>query len=301
MNEHTPRPDADEPDEYDDEVTRLGSDEPGAVHPVNWNLLLSHDLEQEWLALNRWVEWLRKTYALPASVIPPCWHRHPELQWELSALHLHWLGAYDPEQNGSAPIGWHRDFALARARLRDWVAASGTRLDRDRPSRQTAWPGERPAAHRGHADRQPARRLRAVRPRTSRPPQGRRRRLLPRSRLPAAFRYRRQRRRVERSGRAWCGTISPRLTASRRTATCGCGSPSVSRSTPSRLPKCSSVWHCAKREPAARQDKPEPSSDNFSTPSGRIRGVRPSTGRYRQDPTIARTFSGSEGHPLSFS
>ena len=88
MNEHTPRPDADEPDEYD-EVTRLGSDEPGAVHPVNWNLLLSHDLEQEWLALNRWVEWLRKTYALPASVIPPCWHRHPELQWELSALHLH--------------------------------------------------------------------------------------------------------------------------------------------------------------------------------------------------------------------
>lgn len=146
MNENTPRPDADEPDEHDDEVTRLGSDEPGAVHPVNWNLLLSHDLEQEWLALNRWVEWLRKTYALPASVIPPCWHRHPELQWELSALHLHWLGAYDPEQNGSAPTGWHLDFALARARLRDWVAASGTRLDRDRPSRQTVWPGERPAA-----------------------------------------------------------------------------------------------------------------------------------------------------------
>ena len=142
MNENTPRPDADEPDEHDDEVTRLGSDEPGAVHPVNWNLLLSHDLEQEWLALNRWVEWLRKTYALPASVIPPCWHRHPELQWELSALHLHWLGAYDPEQNGSAPIGWHRDFALARARLRDWVTASGTRLDRDRPTRQTVWPGE---------------------------------------------------------------------------------------------------------------------------------------------------------------
>ena len=68
------------------------------------------------------------------------------MQWELSALHLHWLGAYDPEQNGSAPLGWHRDFADARARLRDWVTASGTRLDRDRPSRQTAWPGERPAA-----------------------------------------------------------------------------------------------------------------------------------------------------------
>ncbi|MGK2348657.1 hypothetical protein [Actinomyces sp. W5033] len=95
--------------------------------------------------LNRWVDWLRHTYGLPASVIPPCWHRHPELLWELSALHLHWLCAYDPDQNGSAPLGWHRDFADARARLRDWVATSGTRLDRDRPTRQTNWPGEDPA------------------------------------------------------------------------------------------------------------------------------------------------------------
>lgn len=35
----------------------------------------------------------------------------------------------------------------ARQRLRDWVAASGTRLDRDRPTRQTTWPGEEPAPH----------------------------------------------------------------------------------------------------------------------------------------------------------
>lgn len=83
-------------------------------------------------------------YGLPASVLPPFWHHHPELVWELSALHLHWLGAYDPEQNASAAIGWHRDFADARARLRDWVAASGTRIDRDRPTRQTTWPGEEP-------------------------------------------------------------------------------------------------------------------------------------------------------------
>ena len=94
---------------------------------------------------HRWVNWLRRTYGLPASVVPPFWHRHPELVWELSALHLHWLGAYDPDQHGSAPFGWHRDFADARQRLRDWVAVSGTRLERDRPTRQTAWPGELPA------------------------------------------------------------------------------------------------------------------------------------------------------------
>ncbi|WP_249933870.1 hypothetical protein [Kocuria sp. 2SI] len=119
------------------------ADDPPA--PVNWNLLRADEAEFAWLELNAWVDWLRGCYGLPASVIPPMWHRHAELVWELSALHTHWLCAYDPEQNGSAPLGWHRDFADARQRLRDWVAASGTRLDRDRPTRQTTWPGEEAA------------------------------------------------------------------------------------------------------------------------------------------------------------
>ena len=137
---NVPDPDLDETDEgYDDPLIA----EP--PHPINWNLLNADDAEVEWLELNRWVDWLRHTYGLPASVIPPAWHMHPELLWELSALHLHWLCAYDPDQNGSAPLGWHRDFADARQRLREWVAASGTKLDHDRPTRQTVWPGEEPA------------------------------------------------------------------------------------------------------------------------------------------------------------
>jgi hypothetical protein len=117
---------------------------PEPPHPVNWNLLTADEAEAEWIELNRWVNWLRRTYGLPASVVPPFWHRHPELVWELSALHLHWLCAYDSDQHGSAPFGWHRDFADARQRLHDWVATSGTRLERDRPTRQTSWPGEPP-------------------------------------------------------------------------------------------------------------------------------------------------------------
>ena len=113
-------------------------------HPVNWNLLTADEAGAEWIELDQWVHWLRRTYGLPASVIPPFWYRHPDLLWELSALHLHWLCAYGPGQNGSAPLGWHRDFADTRQRLREWVAASGTRLDRDRPTRQTTWPGEEP-------------------------------------------------------------------------------------------------------------------------------------------------------------
>lgn len=149
MSEHDtapePEPEPDEPDLGDEPGEFDGPLIPEPPHPINWNLLTADETEAEWLELNRWVDWLRHTYGLPASVVPPFWHRHPELLWELSALHLHWLSAYDPEQNGSAPLGWHRDFADARQRLRDWVAASGTRLDRDRPTRQTAWPGENPA------------------------------------------------------------------------------------------------------------------------------------------------------------
>ena len=118
------------------------SDEP--PHPVNWNLLTADQAEAEWLDLNAWVNWLRRTYGLPPTVIPPYWHRHDELVWELSALHTHWLNAYDPDGSPSAPLAWHRDFADARHRLREWVSTCGTKLDRDRPTRLTTWPGEDP-------------------------------------------------------------------------------------------------------------------------------------------------------------
>lgn len=112
------------------------------VRPINWNTLTADEAEHEWLDLNRWVDWLRRTYGLPPTIVPPLWHRHDELVWELSALHLHWLNSYDPDSSPSAPLNWHRDFADARNRLREWVATCGTRLDRDRPTRLTAWPGE---------------------------------------------------------------------------------------------------------------------------------------------------------------
>jgi hypothetical protein len=114
--------------------------------PVNWNLLRADDAESEWRDLDAWVRWLKATFGLPPAIIPPYWHRHDELVWELSALHTHWLNSYDDTASLSAPIGWMRDFADARQRLRDWVAICGTRLDRDRPTRQTPWPGEKAEA-----------------------------------------------------------------------------------------------------------------------------------------------------------
>ena len=142
MADYEDTPEVEEPEHEETSEWGSGSMLPEPPHPINWNLLTADEAEAEWLELNKWTDWLRRTYGLPNSVLPPFWHRHPELVWELSALHLHWLAAYDPEQNASAPLGWHRDFAEARLRLHDWVAACGTRRDRDRPTRQTVWPGE---------------------------------------------------------------------------------------------------------------------------------------------------------------
>ncbi len=131
--------------EYGDPEDRFGTadfDDDRPLRPINWNLLTADEAMVEWTDLDAWVDWLRLSYGLPPTVVPPYWHRHDELVWEMSALHTHWLNAYDSEGTPSGPIGWHRDFAEARNRLREWVSTAGCRLDRDRPTRQTTWPGE---------------------------------------------------------------------------------------------------------------------------------------------------------------
>lgn len=149
------RPDIDEPDnvtaeppagdiDRDDADALYDNTDGGVPRPINWRTLSADDAEHEWLTLNDWVHWLRREFGLTAAIIPPYWHHHPELVWELSALHQRFLAAYDPYQDPSAPLIWMAEFAASRQRLHDWVAIAGTRLDRDRPTRQTAWPGEDP-------------------------------------------------------------------------------------------------------------------------------------------------------------
>lgn len=120
--------------------------------PINWNLLTADEAEYEWHDLDRWVRWLKTSHGLPPSIVPPFYYLHDELVWELSALHTHWLSCYHQTASPSAPIVWRRDLEDAKHRLRDWVAISGTRLDRDRPTRITSWPGEPPVVQPGEVE-----------------------------------------------------------------------------------------------------------------------------------------------------
>lgn len=127
----------------EDEPT-FGSDRDLPPGPINWNLLDAPTAAIEWRDLDMFVTWLKNTFGLPPAIVPPYWHRHDELIWELSALHTHFLACYDEAASPSAPIAWMREFADCRQRLREWVANCGTRIDRDRPTRQAHWPGESP-------------------------------------------------------------------------------------------------------------------------------------------------------------
>jgi hypothetical protein len=120
--------------------------------PINWNVLDAEQAEAEWRDLDRFVLWLKTSFGLSPAIVPPYWHRHDELIWELSALHLHFLACFDEVASPSAPIVWMRDFAEARHRLREWVSICGTRLDRDRPTRQSFWPGEAVGAPSGEVE-----------------------------------------------------------------------------------------------------------------------------------------------------
>lgn len=119
---------------------------------IDWNTLDVEEAEAEFRHLDEWVTWLKNAFGLPAAVIPPMWHRHDELIWELSALHTAFLNSYSEIASPSAPIAWMKEFAEARYRLRDWVTLSGTRLDRDRATRRTTWPGEPPTPTPTEAD-----------------------------------------------------------------------------------------------------------------------------------------------------
>ena len=117
---------------------------PPRIAVINWHDLDPDDARNQWVRLDRWVGQLRTDYGLAPNVIPPLWHRHPELVWELSALHTFWLNAYSPGAQATSPLMFQRYFAETRTRLREWVSTCGTKLDTDRPTRQTAWPGQAP-------------------------------------------------------------------------------------------------------------------------------------------------------------
>jgi len=95
--------------------------------PIMWG---AHSPRDEALLLEEldlWVDWLVDRYGLDQRTVPGCWHEHPELIEELSALHLAWEAAFSTSADPTDALRWHEHFDAARTRLSDWVARTGCR------------------------------------------------------------------------------------------------------------------------------------------------------------------------------
>src|SRR3546814_20403817 len=75
--------------------------------PINWNTIGADEAEAEWLDLNAWVNWPRGTYGLDPNVLPPMWHRHDELVWELPDLPMPRMTCYAPAAPPPPPADRH--------------------------------------------------------------------------------------------------------------------------------------------------------------------------------------------------
>ena len=73
-----------------------------------------------------WIDWFRRTYRVPATVIPPCWFTHPGLREDLGHLWIGWLLTRHPDAGvGMTGLDWDARREQAIARLREATAITG--------------------------------------------------------------------------------------------------------------------------------------------------------------------------------
>ena len=140
--------------------------------PLDWRTLPAPDAATAWGELRDWVGWLRSEFGFDHRVVPPCWYRHRALVSVLSALHDHWLAAYDPMGSLFGPGEWHRGLIQLEARLRDWASRTACSLGEHREDMATAYPPDDDAWRAHLADDVAARQRREQRQRAAGREQG---------------------------------------------------------------------------------------------------------------------------------
>lgn len=96
------------------------TDEPEVAElptPVDWMGLSIHEWGEEIGRLRLWVAQIVTEWALPASVILPCWEQHPGQVQLLGALRDGYDTLYHEMQPGTGSVDWQRYWAWGRAEL----------------------------------------------------------------------------------------------------------------------------------------------------------------------------------------
>jgi len=132
---------------------------------VCWDDLSPDQYTHQLADLADWIGWLRVTYRVPASVIPPCWFTHPGIREDVGHLWTGWLLTRHADAGvGMIGLDWDQRRESAISRLREATAITGCTA-----TRHQAEPEPAPAIStsveqlwKDHLDSQTLERVRAV-------------------------------------------------------------------------------------------------------------------------------------------
>lgn len=110
-------------DDYSDlevEIDQSANDEPEVAElpaPVDWMSLSIHEWQEEIGRLRLWVGQVVTEWALPTSVILPCWEQHGSMVQLLGALRDAYDTLYHEMQPGTGAVDWQRYWSWARSEM----------------------------------------------------------------------------------------------------------------------------------------------------------------------------------------
>lgn len=106
---------------------------------VCWDDLDPSTYNRQLTELADWIGWLRATYRIPATVIPPCWFTHPGLREDIGHLWTGWLLTRHPDAGvGMIGLDWDQRRDATISRLREATAITGCTATRHQPEPEPA-------------------------------------------------------------------------------------------------------------------------------------------------------------------
>jgi hypothetical protein len=101
---------------------------------VCWDDLDSTTYASRLTELANWITWLRATYRIPATVIPPCWFTHPGIREDIGHLWAGWQLTRHPDAGvGMIGLDWDQRKDATITRLREATAITGCTATRHQP------------------------------------------------------------------------------------------------------------------------------------------------------------------------
>jgi hypothetical protein len=132
---------------------------------VCWDDLSPDQYTHRLAELADWIGWLRATYRIPATVLPPCWFTHPGLREDIGHLWTGWLLTRHPDAGvGMIGLDWDQRREAAIGRLREATAITGCTASRHQaePEPAPAIPTSVEQLWQDHLHGQTRERVRAV-------------------------------------------------------------------------------------------------------------------------------------------